>query len=107
MRDSRCEEGVWGILAGGERSFTTVAFALALGEFSGSPFRAMDEFGELMLFYPARCALPCSIDVRLTGLPAVLQMCSCELTLGLYLPSQALLMSQSAIAFRMRWPIVV
>ena len=29
--------------AGGERSFTTVAFSVALGEWTHSPVRAMDE----------------------------------------------------------------
>lgn len=31
------------IAAGGERSFSTVALTLAIGEFAGNPFRAMDE----------------------------------------------------------------
>lgn len=30
--------------AGGERSFTTVAMTLAIGEWANCPFRALDEF---------------------------------------------------------------
>ena len=36
------------VLVGGERSYTTVAFILALGKFTESPFRAMDEYDVFM-----------------------------------------------------------
>ena len=36
------------VFAGGEKSYTTVAFSLALGEWTQSPFRAMDEFDVFM-----------------------------------------------------------
>ena len=35
-------------LSGGEKSFTTLALTLAMGELSEAPFRAMDEFDVFM-----------------------------------------------------------
>lgn len=51
-------------LSGGERSYTTVAFTLALGAMTEMPFRAMDEFdvvGRPALpspAAPAACSMP-------------------------------------------------
>ncbi len=38
-----------GQLSGGERSFTTIAFVLALGDALQTPFRLMDEFDVFMV----------------------------------------------------------
>lgn len=37
------------VLTGGERSFSTLCFALALHEMTEAPFRAMDEFDVFMV----------------------------------------------------------
>lgn len=37
------------VLAGGERSYTTIAFLLAVGDHTESPFRCMDEFDVFMV----------------------------------------------------------
>lgn len=45
-------------LSGGERSYTTVAFTLALGGQTDMPFRAMDEFVSAILQACLELSLP-------------------------------------------------
>eukprot|EP00775_Hariotina_reticulata_P005405 gene5405-5638_t len=52
-------------LSGGERSFTTVSFVLALGEYTESPFRAMDEFDVFMDPIQRRCAIQTLLEFAL------------------------------------------
>ncbi|GAQ90174.1 DNA repair protein RAD18 [Klebsormidium nitens] len=49
-------------LSGGERSFSTVAFALALHDLSESPFRAMDEFDVFMDSVNRKLSLQTVVD---------------------------------------------
>ena len=51
---------------GGEKSYTTVAFALALGEWTQSPFRAMDEFDVFMDAINRRVAMENLFGIFLT-----------------------------------------
>jgi chromosome segregation ATPase len=68
--------------AGGERSFTTVAFILALGKFTESPFRAMDEYDVFMDAVNRRIATQTLLEFALeeNNLQFVLltpQVCAC------------------------------
>jgi len=45
------------IILGGERSFSTLCFALALHEMTEAPFRAMDEFDVFMVLCPFKNSL--------------------------------------------------
>ena len=44
-----CNYLLFDVLTGGERSFSTLCFALALHEMTEAPFRAMDEFDVFMV----------------------------------------------------------
>ncbi|XP_073316439.1 structural maintenance of chromosomes protein 6B-like [Primulina huaijiensis] len=49
-------------LAGGERSFLTLCFALALPEMTESPFRVMDEFNVFMDAVSRKISLDVIVD---------------------------------------------
>jgi len=58
------------IILGGERSFSTLCFALALHEMTEAPFRAMDEFDVFMVLCPFKNSLfyELYVGMRLTFL---------------------------------------
>lgn len=53
-------------LSGGERSFSTLCFALALHEMAEAPFRAMDEFDVFMDAVSRKISLDTVVDFALT-----------------------------------------
>ncbi|WMV31145.1 hypothetical protein MTR67_024530 [Solanum verrucosum] len=53
-------------LSGGERSFSTLCFALALHEMTEAPFRAMDEFDVFMDAVSRKISLDAVVDFALT-----------------------------------------
>ncbi|KAI7724555.1 hypothetical protein M8C21_003317 [Ambrosia artemisiifolia] len=53
-------------LSGGERSFSTLCFALALHEMTEAPFRAMDEFDVFMDAVSRKISLDTVVDFALT-----------------------------------------
>ncbi|WOL06207.1 structural maintenance of chromosomes protein 6B-like [Canna indica] len=53
-------------LSGGERSFSTLCFALALHEMTESPFRAMDEFDVFMDAVSRKISLETLVDFAVT-----------------------------------------
>nr|DAD47780.1 TPA_asm: hypothetical protein HUJ06_017718 [Nelumbo nucifera] len=53
-------------LSGGERSFSTLCFALALHEMTEAPFRAMDEFDVFMDAVSRKISLDTLVDFALT-----------------------------------------
>lgn len=53
-------------LSGGERSFSTLCFALALHEMTEAPFRAMDEFDVFMDAISRKISLDTLVDFALT-----------------------------------------
>lgn len=73
--------------AGGERSYTTVAFILALGKFTESPFRAMDEYDVFMDAVNRRIATQTLLafaleEVELQFVLLTPQVCVCGSLLG-------------------------
>ena len=52
-------------LSGGERSFSTLCFALALHEMTEAPFRAMDEFDVFMDAVSRKISLDAVVDFAL------------------------------------------
>lgn len=53
-------------LSGGERSFSTLCFALALHQMTESPFRAMDEFDVFMDAVSRKISLDTLVDFALS-----------------------------------------